>query len=414
MVTDRQLWNRDELYGEVWSTPMKTLAQKYGISDVGLAKVCRKLAIPVPGRGHWAKKEAGHDVKPLTLPPLKEKVVLWKPTPRPEPPKLSDSATAPELAQVEQLEKVIGEVALKRGSLSHPLIDQARSLLGKCHADDRPILWTPEPCLDIRVSKASLDRALRITAGLISVIEDAGYSVSVETRDRKHQTLARIHGEEIQFGVVEKVDRVEITTPPKGGLLERVLTFAGKPVTYEPSGKLSIIVWSAWGSDRKKWTDRKSRIEEQLCQIAAGFIRLALADRAEKEKRAAAERERQRIAQEHAQLEGLIKTEKSRVRALGQAAARWSRAHQIRSFISAARDAAIQNGQSVEAGSPFGDWIAWAERQADRMDPLKESPPSIIDRMAEREPSSPSYYGYGYQKPDPPFRFPKPIWRMTR
>jgi hypothetical protein len=46
-----------------------------------------------------------------------------------------------------------------------------------------------------------------VMAGLISIIEDAGFSVFVETRDRKHQTLAKIHGAEIQFGVVEKVDR---------------------------------------------------------------------------------------------------------------------------------------------------------------------------------------------------------------
>jgi hypothetical protein len=32
-----------------------TLAEKYGISDVGLAKNCRKLSIPLPGRGYWAK-----------------------------------------------------------------------------------------------------------------------------------------------------------------------------------------------------------------------------------------------------------------------------------------------------------------------------------------------------------------------
>jgi hypothetical protein len=409
---DRQLWNRDELYNEVWSTPMTTLAKAYGISNVGLASVCRKLAIPVPGRGHWMKKEAGQEVKPLPLPPLKERVVLWKPVPRPAPPKLSDFATAPELAQVEQLEQVTGEVALKRGSLSHPLVEQARALLGRCQGDAHQILWSPEPCLDLRVSKGSLDRALRVMAGVISVIEDAGFSVSVETRDRKHQTFAKIHGEKIQFGVVEKVDRVEIAAPPKGGLLERVLTFAGKPVTYEPSGKLSIIAPSGWGSDRKKWSDGKSHLEEQLCRVVAGLFRLALADRAENEKRAATERERQRLAQEHAQLEALIKAEKSRVRALGQAASRWSRAAQIRSFISAARDAAIQDGQSVEAGSPFGDWIAWAEQQADRVDPLKESPPSIIDRMPEREPAYPTYYGHGYQKPDPPFRFPKPIWSM--
>jgi len=47
-----ELWDRDSLYEEVWATPMATLAKKYGISDVGLAKVCRKLSIPLPGRGH--------------------------------------------------------------------------------------------------------------------------------------------------------------------------------------------------------------------------------------------------------------------------------------------------------------------------------------------------------------------------
>jgi hypothetical protein len=49
--------------------------------------------------------------------------------------------------------------------------------------------------------------------------------------------------------------------------------------------------------------DGKSQgLEEQLPKIVAGFIRLALADRADKENRAAAERERQRLAEEHAKI----------------------------------------------------------------------------------------------------------------
>jgi len=65
------------VYEEVWATPMAKLAKKYGISDVGLAKVCRKLAIPVPGRGYWAKKEVGQTVQKLPLPALKEPVRLY-------------------------------------------------------------------------------------------------------------------------------------------------------------------------------------------------------------------------------------------------------------------------------------------------------------------------------------------------
>jgi hypothetical protein len=55
-------YNRDLLYDEVWKQPMWTLAKKYGISDVGLAKACRKLGVPLPGLGYWAKKAAGKKV----------------------------------------------------------------------------------------------------------------------------------------------------------------------------------------------------------------------------------------------------------------------------------------------------------------------------------------------------------------
>jgi hypothetical protein len=191
------------------------------------------------------------------------------------------------------------------------------------------------------------------------------------------------------------------------------LKYGGKPVTEEPSGKLSITVWNSWGSDRRRWSDGKSPLEEQLPHFVAGLIRFALIDRAKERERAAEERERQRRAEEWAKLEAAVKAERSKVRALEDAAAKWNRAEQIRSLVAAARSAAVQNGQSVDPGNQLGDWIAWAERQADRLDPLKESPPSIIDRIPDSEPESMGYTGCGYQKPERPFCFPKPIWRVT-
>jgi hypothetical protein len=51
--------SREDLYELVWSKPMRELAKDFGISDVALAKRCRRLAIPVPGRGYWARVDAG-------------------------------------------------------------------------------------------------------------------------------------------------------------------------------------------------------------------------------------------------------------------------------------------------------------------------------------------------------------------
>jgi hypothetical protein len=44
------------------------LAKQYDVSDVALAKACRKLSTPLPGRGYWAKKDANRLVGPR--PPL--------------------------------------------------------------------------------------------------------------------------------------------------------------------------------------------------------------------------------------------------------------------------------------------------------------------------------------------------------
>ncbi len=61
-------YNRKDLYEKVWSDPMRTVAKEFGVSDVALGKTCRKLYVPVPGRGYWAKKAANQPVDPR--PPL--------------------------------------------------------------------------------------------------------------------------------------------------------------------------------------------------------------------------------------------------------------------------------------------------------------------------------------------------------
>jgi integrase len=64
-------FTRQELYDLVWSQPMSVLATSYGVSDSGLAKVCRRANIPVPPRGYWAKLTAGQAVqRPLLDPTL--------------------------------------------------------------------------------------------------------------------------------------------------------------------------------------------------------------------------------------------------------------------------------------------------------------------------------------------------------
>jgi hypothetical protein len=54
------------------------------MSDRGLAKACRRIRVPVPPRGYWAKAEAGHRPRRPKLPAVArgevEEVMVWQVT----------------------------------------------------------------------------------------------------------------------------------------------------------------------------------------------------------------------------------------------------------------------------------------------------------------------------------------------
>src|SRR5258708_1155441 len=83
-------YRRGELYDLVWSQPVRVIAKKYGVSDVALAKMCRRLNVPVPGRGYWARVAAGQKPKRKSLAALKvgqpEEISVrrWRPIPKDE------------------------------------------------------------------------------------------------------------------------------------------------------------------------------------------------------------------------------------------------------------------------------------------------------------------------------------------
>lgn len=62
--------SRAELLERVWRTPVDTLAKEWGLSGRGLAKACRRLQVPVPPRGHWARLRAGKPARRPKLPEL--------------------------------------------------------------------------------------------------------------------------------------------------------------------------------------------------------------------------------------------------------------------------------------------------------------------------------------------------------
>lgn len=65
--------SRDQLYELVWMRPIATLARDFGISPNTLAKICDRMLVPHPGRGHWAKAASRREERqPLPHAPTRE------------------------------------------------------------------------------------------------------------------------------------------------------------------------------------------------------------------------------------------------------------------------------------------------------------------------------------------------------
>ena len=163
---------RNELYEQVWLTPMIRLARSYGLSDNGLKKICKKLNIPLPGVGHWQRKKFGNAKPRPPLPPLKngpDRVTRQI--------QLEDAVaqehTVPEPQEVlDQKRKAERKIVVASSLRSpHPFVQHLKSILEKEKIDEYGLLWGRQGCLDVRVSPKSLRRALLIMDALIKALE---------------------------------------------------------------------------------------------------------------------------------------------------------------------------------------------------------------------------------------------------
>lgn len=173
------VYKRDELYEKVWSKPVRKVATEYGCSDVALAKMCRRLGVPLPGRGYWARVTAGQKLKRLRLPTLKKDqpseihVRRWKGR--------AERTMTDEVKERLAKERAAEAPIVVPDALPaepHELVALTLKVLGKQKPKPGPLLDRGERrCLSTLVAPSSLDRALRIVEAVLSALDARGLSV---------------------------------------------------------------------------------------------------------------------------------------------------------------------------------------------------------------------------------------------
>lgn len=259
-------YSRDVLYEQVWAAPVRDVAKQYGVSGVALAKTCRKLAVPLPGRGYWAIRRAGKAPPTPKLPPLPPGVRTTMTAARQPPERRGQVSPATSDVQVTVPR------ALRN---PHPLVAQARETLKGPRSRDGMLNCGYRGHLDICISPFSLGRALRVLDALLKAFEKRGMSVAVRRPttdawgrrdDRGHLTQVRCGEEWVSFRLREQL-RMQRPPASEG----QSVSILDRPrATYGPSGVLSLSMtdWDCWRF--------QLGIMGSLSSLDAGLLRLVL------------------------------------------------------------------------------------------------------------------------------------------
>lgn len=387
---------RQELYDEVWSQPVCTLAPKYNLSDVGFAKLCTRCDIPRPPRGYWAKLQAGKKVKRTPLPVLEDEPVIRVYVPEPGEVKANDEVHS-EVDAVTAGLPVIEVAGNLRGA--HRLVSQTRQAFEGARKGSDGILLPPDEAkLDLLVSRDQLRRSLLIVDALLKAFESLGNNVSAGP-------TIEAFGQSVSFCIRESVSTIEEELEPSIDSLRGRYDFfhERKRKKQVPSGKLTLLIPEAegyWASGcRKQWKDAKiQRLENCLNSIVAGVLEVAAKKRdhevKKKQEAIAAEEARKQQVIEAERREELRKQQRAEQRKFDRLldqVASWKQSREIREYIAYVRQAHAASGAEIATDSELGQWLNFAAQQADRLDPTVDSPKSILDEAIPDEPSYPSY-----------------------
>lgn len=386
--------DRVTLYNEVWTDPVTVVATRYGLSDVGLAKICRSLAIPLPSRGYWAKVKAGKIMGRAPLPNLKQTGLVATGLVKLPPEQAAIREAGRKAAARMRKETPPVPPPAEAFSSPHPLVRAASVRLHQRVGwpENTLLRSAPKEVLNLSATKAALDRALGIADALVKALAKQGFELEVDTERGVTQVKWLETGTRMEFSLAEYVRRSpHVITPAEErarkrywerSRLDSSASFPPiPPHDFTPTGALTIQV-GRWPS--KSWRDTpRTKLEQRLGEVTVGILALAQQTHAKELEEARRKEAHQRAVARYEFLTKRRADEAENFRRLESQATNWERAARLRNYADAAeRQAIAAGGVSAE----HADWLAWARAKADWLDPLVQVSDLILDAPEPKRP----------------------------
>ncbi len=360
---------------------MSRLAMQYGISGIALAKICKRLDIPYPPRGYWAKKAAGKKVTVTSLPVLKDstpKQALIRPTPsKPNPPLLTPefkekvAAARKGAALINVPERLVRPHRIIANWLADHKHQKQRAQLERNPLHRR--LAMPEPFT------ASDHRRHRVLNALLKTLERHGGEIE---QGEKNKLFVKLDGERIEFQLRDKFKKVRRSLTDE----EKRWRFASDKdwkQELQPTGKLIFCIKTRLPARlRSEWLESdENPIEQHLPEIIATLIAAGplLAD--ETRRRHEAEQKFRLAEQRRYEEQQLRKRDENRWQRFVEIAHQWQSIETARKFLGSFRQQGVDLDDEI-GGQPLREWVAWAEKKLESENPLLKGARGIFDSVA--------------------------------
>lgn len=401
MPWESAVYQRDELYAAVWSEPKQQLAKKLGISDVALGRACKKMRVPVPGRGYWARLASGQRLPKQALPKLRSgdmteySVYRWREGPGdPEAERPNKAPLPPDEADKIPVPMVLHHL--------HPLLKKHLDSFGQMEGRFTDFLKS-HTCVALWVSPESLDRALRIMSTLFEVLEAHGGRIEVTKHEPSSYGLyhAKPSRTEVWFGefsfpfsLKEETKVVMIPPPPPPEAPpKRASRWDPEPYSrpqeptkvFQPNGKLIFhFDGRVYRYPSNLADSKRCPLEDRLHEIVKAFL-----DGAEQARLNEIESQRREV---EAAIERKRREEEDRLRRIEEARRfdLWSRVEDFtlicraKDYIQSVEGWAKATGVDLQPDSEMSHWLKWARTYVTQQE--REAVETVLKNQRGPEP----------------------------
>jgi hypothetical protein len=356
---------REELYQKVWKTPMHRLATEFGLSDVGLAKLCKRQQIPVPGRGYWARLQVGQKPKRPPLPNVVgDGIEILRHLKRQE--EVTPAMPERPVPTVEVTED---------RPITHRHVMRIDKSVLRGQKDERDLpLARQGRMLPVHVSLKSLPRALRILDALFTALDSAAYMMEWASPYTSPLKVV-VHNERIGLSMSEIIERKQHKITQEEISRQMDDRWWSPPRwDYTPTGRLKFLLQCAEASHlQRTWSDRKKqKLESCVGEMFASFESMANAIKKYREDCAEAARQR---AEEQKRAEERRRQQEEynrKFEVISKVVQQWREANELREFSIALKGSLRSPAVPLQEKLAVSRILDWIERHANYTDPLTD------------------------------------------